>query len=295
MLSNKSSALGSPSHPIYRGVEHQRPLLAPKRDSLDSRPQQSTRACRNHPESPHSVRYRKAVRDLLDPGLAPTPQVQPASGRSLKRMPRLQAIDQIYREQAAAAQREKSTPRPEMNETLSVQLGNGRLLSMSSHLSDESEPVVENARIGFKTSALTVMLVDVDQGPAENALARGTSRRFPLASRGETRRVDVHQPRSSSDSMSREVSQLPVCRIGTLKNFLRLTPEESIRPSATAATSRQHTEAIQSALQHLSRSRRSRWPEEYANYLYALRLQDRRLIVVNPDPPSETSSQANDE
>lgn len=309
MLSNKSSTLGPPPHPIYRGVEHQRPLLAPRRESLDLKPRQGMATDRNNSESPRLVRYRKAARDLLDPSLAPVPQVQPAShlppGRTLRRMPRLEAINRIYQEQAAAAQRKKSTPKPEKNESLPVQSDDGRLLSMSSHLSDESEPVVENARIGLKTSALAAVVVDVDQGPVEQALARGTSRRFPLASRSETRRVDVverHQRRSSSASTSSEASQLPVCRVGTLKNFLSLTPEVSIRPSATAATPRQHTEPVQRALQHPStapfpsaRPTHSGWPEEYANYLHALRPHNRRLIVTNPDPPSETSSQANDE
>lgn len=176
MLDSKSSALGSRTHPVYRGVQQQGPLPGHKIGSL------AAIRHKNSSESSRLVRYHKGSRDLLDPTQAPPTPVQPAShlppGRTLRRKPRLEDIRKVYEEQASRHASEQSLPKPEW--------GYSRLFSISSYGSD---PVVENARVGLKTSALAAMVVDVDQGPEERAQARGTWRAFPLGSRRERRGV----------------------------------------------------------------------------------------------------------
>lgn len=296
MLDSKSSALGSRTHPVYRGVQQQGPLPGHKIGSL------AAIRHKNSTESSRLVRYHKGSRDLLDPTQAPPTPVQPAShlppGRTLRRKPRLEDIRKVYEEQVSRRASEQSLPKPEW--------GHSRLFSISSY---GSEPVVENARVGLKTSALAAMVVDVDQGPEERAQARGTWRAFPLGSRRERRgvsRVDdaIIERRSPSAShrvddaivecrspsaSSREANQPPECRIGTLKNFLVLAPEVSTRPLSEAA--QQSSSASSSSL----RPFHSGCSREYADCLDDLRPPNRRLVVTNPGPLSKTGAEAGEE
>lgn len=242
-----SSSFEPPRNRFYRGLVQQRqPLPAPVA-RIDAAGSGTLR---------HEM-VRGAVRQLMDPEQALTvPQAahhHPPREMTLRRAPRLSAIDRIYNEQHAHRTNGQSqgpvlkrTPAVQYTRVSSadddaapessrpLQLNKGQSESLVSRTTHKNEPVLlERARRGLRTSALVATVVDVNQDTAERVRARGTSRKFPLHGKKRSASWAGHDPIPKEvHPHSVEVPDLPNSQAGDLTAFVPSGPNSaSIHPS----------------------------------------------------------------
>lgn len=338
----------APENRIYRGVVQHEPLPEPTK--AVSHPGMVTD--RTKLESYRRRKFRLGVRMLLKPP-APedeVPQAFPVDrllrARSLRRRAHSRSLNRIYKRDAAKADGhihgstpQKASPAwfqqngewesnfgPDLtseseaevqrNDSAFLQVEDGDIRFTLSRLSYTSEPIVEDAQMGLRTSALAAVIVDVDQGPAGEARAKCTSRVFPLAGKshntgkkanggveyvfsssgpsrpkggseyGVSKDNNTHSSGSGQDEVSAATStgeaHSPRCQNGSLS----LIAEESAGPSASTAP-QDPAVSLSSSPEPSSRC----WYPQYSGYLDPRRAGNGGLIVTNPDSEAATSFQ----
>lgn len=334
------SSSTTPQHPTYRGVVQREPLHAPMSNVFHPTPQRGLDEFQEVFQSPIHAMFQTEVRNLMDPNQAPSSEVQPLEhlrGRPLRRMPGLMDIRRVYNEQNQQSNTNRSQtlvpdrepPAVENRSTAHVdkaqdggdldksteplELDDGTWKSVTSHVSYESEPVVEHARVALRTSAHAAVVVPANQETAEQVQARGTTRVFPLVSGSldaeisaerfsngrkvfrfslaEDFEEDDEPAASSSETTPNGMSHPPVYRTGNTTACAALSSAQSGQPPDSTATTSPLPEpsALEDTLESSSPPRTSSTTRRMPGFYHELYSQRGRLRVTNPGPSSEAS------